>query len=172
VVINDFHIVCTYIRPTKADTPLIVDTNAVLSRTITLEGFKVIAGWHPQIIKSTSDIKLSKLTACGQGVKSALDSYFDFLMVKPRLCRGTPRVRHFRDAWVVARGQGHCPQKASAGGALFREAHDRFPQDETGRWGDRRPPLRGAENATGIRDRLARLVLGLEGAHGFCGQRP
>ncbi len=64
MVINDFHIFCTYIRPTKADTPLIVDTNAVLTGTITLECFKVIAGWHPQIIKSTSDLELSKLTPC------------------------------------------------------------------------------------------------------------
>jgi len=62
VVINDFHIFCTYIRPTKADTPLIVDTNAVLTGTITLECFKMIAGWHPQIIKSTGNLELSKLT--------------------------------------------------------------------------------------------------------------
>jgi hypothetical protein len=62
VVIDDFHIFCTPIRPTKADTPLIVDTNAVLTGTITLECFKVIARWHPQIIKSTGDLKLSELT--------------------------------------------------------------------------------------------------------------
>ena len=64
MVINDFHIFRTYIRPTKADTPLIVDTNTVLTGTITLECFKVIAGRHPQIIKSTSDLDLSKLTPC------------------------------------------------------------------------------------------------------------
>jgi len=64
VVIDDFHIFCTCIRPTKADTPLIVDTNAVLTGTITLERFKVIAGWHSQIIKSTGDLELSKLTPC------------------------------------------------------------------------------------------------------------
>ena len=61
MVINDFHIFCTCIRPTKTDTPLIVDTNAVLTGTITLECFKVIAGWHPQIIKPTGDLELSKL---------------------------------------------------------------------------------------------------------------
>jgi hypothetical protein len=62
VVINDFHVFCPNLRPTKADTPLIVDTNAVLTGTITLECLKVIAGWHPQIIKSTGDLELSKLT--------------------------------------------------------------------------------------------------------------
>jgi hypothetical protein len=51
----------------KADTPLIVDTNAVLTGTITLECFKVIAGWNLQIIKSTSDLELSKLTPCNLG---------------------------------------------------------------------------------------------------------
>jgi hypothetical protein len=64
VVIDNFQIFCTCIRPTKADTPLIVDTNAVLTGTITLERFKVIAGWHPQIIKSTGDLDLSKFTPC------------------------------------------------------------------------------------------------------------
>jgi hypothetical protein len=62
VVINDFYIFWTCIRPTKADTPLIIDTNAVLTGTITPECFKVIAGWHPQIVKSTGDLELSKLT--------------------------------------------------------------------------------------------------------------
>jgi hypothetical protein len=62
VVINDFHIFCTCIRPPKTDPPLIVDTNAVLTGSIALECFKVIAGWHPEIIKSTGDLELSKLT--------------------------------------------------------------------------------------------------------------
>jgi hypothetical protein len=67
MVINNFHIFCTCIRPTKADTPLIIDTNAVLAGTIILESFKVISGWHPQIIKSAGDLELSKLTPCNFG---------------------------------------------------------------------------------------------------------
>ena len=63
MVINDFYIFSPYIRPTKADTPLIVNTNAVLTGTITLECFKLISGWHSQIIKSASDLKLSKLSS-------------------------------------------------------------------------------------------------------------
>jgi hypothetical protein len=59
----------------KADTPLIVDTNAVLTGTIILERFKVIAGWHPQIIKPTSDLELSKLAPCNLGyVHKLLDT--------------------------------------------------------------------------------------------------
>lgn len=67
MVIDDFDIFSTRIRPTKADTPLIVDTNAVLTGTITLECFKVIAGWYLQIFKSTGDLDLSELTPCHLG---------------------------------------------------------------------------------------------------------
>lgn len=64
MVINDFHIFCSCIRPTKADTPLVVDTDTVLTGTITLEGFKMITGWHHQIAKSTSDLELPEFTPC------------------------------------------------------------------------------------------------------------
>jgi hypothetical protein len=60
VVINDFHIFCTCIRPTKTDSPLIVDADAVLTRTIAFERFKMIAGWNPQVIKPISDFELSQ----------------------------------------------------------------------------------------------------------------
>jgi hypothetical protein len=63
MVIDNFNIFRTCIRPTKTDTPLIIDTNAVLPRTIILECFKVIPGWHPQIIQSAGNLKLSKFTS-------------------------------------------------------------------------------------------------------------
>ncbi|MGA2957575.1 MAG: hypothetical protein ABSF48_17860 [Thermodesulfobacteriota bacterium] len=40
----------------------------------------------------------------------------------------------------------------------FPGGSDRLPQDEAGRLGDRRSPLRGAETVAGIQDRLARPV--------------
>jgi len=64
VVINYFHIFRTCIRPTKADTPLIINTNAVLAGTVTIERFKMIAGRNFQVINSISDLKLSELTSC------------------------------------------------------------------------------------------------------------
>jgi hypothetical protein len=67
VVINDFNIFCTCIRPMKADTPLIIDTNAVLTDTIILERFKVVAGRHSQIIKPSGDLELSKFAPCNLG---------------------------------------------------------------------------------------------------------
>jgi hypothetical protein len=68
MVINNFDTTrAASIRPTKANTPLIVDSNAVLARTIALECLKMIAGWNPQIIKPISDFKLSKFSPCDLG---------------------------------------------------------------------------------------------------------
>jgi len=64
MVINDFHIFRTRIGPAKTDTPLIVDANAVLAETVTLESFKVIPGRHSQIIKTAGDLELPELTSC------------------------------------------------------------------------------------------------------------
>ena len=47
----------------KADSPVIVDANAVLAGSITFECFKVIARGDPQIIKSASDFDLSEFYA-------------------------------------------------------------------------------------------------------------
>jgi len=60
MVINDFNILCTGISPTKTDSPLIVDANAVLTGTIAFECFKMVAGWNLQIIKAISDFELSQ----------------------------------------------------------------------------------------------------------------
>jgi len=47
VVINYFHIFRTCIRPTKADTPLIINTNAVLAGMVTFECFKLMPTPEP-----------------------------------------------------------------------------------------------------------------------------
>jgi len=67
MIINNFDTVRSSIRPTKANTPLIVDSNAVLTRTIALECFKMIAGWNLQIFKPISNFKLSEFSSCNLG---------------------------------------------------------------------------------------------------------
>ena len=67
MVINNFDTVRAAICPTEANTPLIVDSNAVLTRTIALECLKMIAGWNPQIIKPISDFELSEFSPCDLG---------------------------------------------------------------------------------------------------------
>jgi len=59
MIINNFDAFRASIRPTKADSPLIIDANAVLTGTITRECLKAIAGWNPQ-------------AACGLGSDQAI----------------------------------------------------------------------------------------------------
>ena len=56
MVIHDLDIVRIAVRPTKADAPLIVDPDAVLSRPIALEPLEPIPGWHPKVIERFSGI--------------------------------------------------------------------------------------------------------------------
>jgi hypothetical protein len=46
MIINNFDVFCESIQPTKADSPLIIDANAALTGTISLECLKVIARWN------------------------------------------------------------------------------------------------------------------------------
>lgn len=60
MIIYDFDFFRPAIRPVKANTPLIVNANAVLTGAISLERFETVAGRRPQIIQPISDFKLSE----------------------------------------------------------------------------------------------------------------
>ncbi|GAB7502274.1 hypothetical protein Bwad003_26590 [Bilophila wadsworthia] len=52
VIINNFDTVCRAVCPDKADTPLGVDTYAMLTSSITLELFQSVRGWNAEIFKA------------------------------------------------------------------------------------------------------------------------
>jgi hypothetical protein len=58
VVIDDLHIFRAYIGPSKANTPLIVDSNAVLARTLALECLQAITRRNIQVTQPARDFKL------------------------------------------------------------------------------------------------------------------
>ena len=47
MIIYDFNIICIAVLPPKANPPLIVNTDAVLSLPVTFKRFQLIAGWLP-----------------------------------------------------------------------------------------------------------------------------
>jgi hypothetical protein len=60
VVIDDFHIVGTIVSPHETDPPLIVDTDAVLPRPISSQGFQAIARGNPEILQARRHRQLSE----------------------------------------------------------------------------------------------------------------
>ena len=52
MVIDDLDFVGVSVAPDKADTPLVVDADAVRSRPMAFESFEPVARWHPQVLQS------------------------------------------------------------------------------------------------------------------------
>ena len=51
MVVDDLYIPCFTVTPPEADAPLLVDADAVESAPVAPQGFKPVAGWHPQIVQ-------------------------------------------------------------------------------------------------------------------------
>jgi hypothetical protein len=62
VVVHYFDLVSAVVVPNKTDSPLVIDANAVLSFSIALQGFQVIAGWHSQADQFSDGMQLQQLT--------------------------------------------------------------------------------------------------------------
>jgi hypothetical protein len=62
MVVNYLHILGALRSPHKANSPLIVDADAVLPLPISLQSFELIAWRHAQVIKNRGPIKLLQLS--------------------------------------------------------------------------------------------------------------
>lgn len=60
MVVNDLDIKHITVGEAKTDSPLIINSDAPLSFTITLERFQMIRRWKPQIVNAGGSIKLRK----------------------------------------------------------------------------------------------------------------
>jgi hypothetical protein len=63
VVINNLNPMGAVNRPDKADAPLIIDPDAVLTLPITAKSLQVIAGWHFQRIQQSRCMQLQQLSS-------------------------------------------------------------------------------------------------------------
>ena len=64
MVIDNLNSLRMAISPEKADTPLIIDANAILPLAITLQRLKPIRGRQPKIFQSDSRINRVELHKC------------------------------------------------------------------------------------------------------------
>lgn len=61
MIIDNFDVGALSIAPAKADTPLIVYPDAMLTRALALQPFQAIRRWNAQIIKALRGIKHPQL---------------------------------------------------------------------------------------------------------------
>ena len=61
MVVNDLNPFWTSVAPPKADTPLIIDSDTVLPRTITAQTLEPIARRNPKILQTTRSVDLTQL---------------------------------------------------------------------------------------------------------------
>ena len=86
MVINYLYIFRARVCPPNADSPLIVYTDTVLTKTIALQRFKTIAGRYSQIIESSRDLKLSELSSRNLGY---IDELLDLIAFSERFSQLT-----------------------------------------------------------------------------------
>ena len=61
MVVNDLNPFWTSVAPPEADTPLIIDSDTVLSCSITAQMLEPVARRNPKILETTRDVNLPPL---------------------------------------------------------------------------------------------------------------
>jgi len=64
MVVNDFDLVHVAAIPTKTDTPLVINTNAVLPLAPSLQGFQTISRGHSEIREAPRLVEIEELPSC------------------------------------------------------------------------------------------------------------
>jgi hypothetical protein len=62
VIVRDLDVVGVAPLPTKADPPLLVHTNAVLTASVPREPFQAVSGRHPEIVQCVCGIHEQQLS--------------------------------------------------------------------------------------------------------------
>jgi hypothetical protein len=63
MVVNDLNVLCAPITPDEAETPLVVDTNAMLPFPVAMQCFQAIPRWRCQVAQFGSAVQLPKFSA-------------------------------------------------------------------------------------------------------------
>ena len=61
MVVNDLNPFWTSVAPLEADTPLIIDSDTVLPRTITAQALEPVTRRNPKILQTTRGVNLPQL---------------------------------------------------------------------------------------------------------------
>ena len=61
MVVNDLNPFWTSVAPPEADTPLIIDSNTVLPRTITAQTLEPVTRRNPEVFQTARSVNLTQL---------------------------------------------------------------------------------------------------------------
>ncbi len=62
VIVNDLNVIAVTVVPAKTETPLVVNTNAVLARPVALQSFQMISRRTGHIIQNDSAVQLAQFS--------------------------------------------------------------------------------------------------------------
>ncbi len=100
MIITNLDVKCVTIFKAKADAPLIIDPDRVLSIKITLQPFQAIARRHPQIIELMCSVQGHELApgairdVCGQAARSvALEELLGLLILEGSYHETDPKIK-------------------------------------------------------------------------------
>jgi hypothetical protein len=100
MIITNLDVKCVTIFKAKADAPLIVDPDRILSVTITLQPLEAIARRHPQIIKPMRGMQRHQLApgairdVCGQAARSvAFEELLGLLILEGSYHETEPKIK-------------------------------------------------------------------------------
>jgi hypothetical protein len=65
VVVDDLHVLGARVGPSEADSPLLVDPNAVRAGAVALELLESVPGWYTQIVEGLCGIEDEQLSERG-----------------------------------------------------------------------------------------------------------
>jgi hypothetical protein len=63
MIVNDFYILGSGLSPPKANAELVVNSDAVLSDTISFQRFESVTGRYSKVLEAPGDLKLPQLSA-------------------------------------------------------------------------------------------------------------
>ena len=63
MVINDLDVFGTRSGPSEAESPLVIDPDAVLALSVAAKCFEPVSGRHPQVLEAGGDFELPQLAA-------------------------------------------------------------------------------------------------------------
>ena len=64
MVIHNFNIVSVAVNPFEADTPLVIDPDAILTFTVPAQSFKPVAWRRKQVLKRFGSMEIIKFAPC------------------------------------------------------------------------------------------------------------